>query len=36
MGVGGAIAQALIPPDLQGRVLSLISSLTLGLAPWGS
>jgi MFS transporter, DHA3 family, macrolide efflux protein len=35
MGVGGAIAQALIPPDLQGRVLSLISSLTLGLAPFG-
>jgi DHA3 family macrolide efflux protein-like MFS transporter len=35
LGVGGAIAQALIPPDLQGRVLSLISSLTQGLSPFG-
>jgi DHA3 family macrolide efflux protein-like MFS transporter len=35
LGLGGAIAQALIPPDMQGRVLSLISSLSQGLAPAG-
>jgi DHA3 family macrolide efflux protein-like MFS transporter len=35
LGLGGAIAQALIPPEMQGRVLSLVASLTQGLAPFG-
>jgi DHA3 family macrolide efflux protein-like MFS transporter len=35
LGVGGAIAQALIPPEMQGRGLSLITSLTVGLSPFG-
>lgn len=35
LGLSGAIAQALIPPEMQGRVLSLISSITQGLAPLG-
>ena len=35
LGLGGAIAQAVIPPGMQGRVLSLIASITQGLAPLG-
>jgi DHA3 family macrolide efflux protein-like MFS transporter len=35
LGTSGALAQALVPPEMQGRVLSLIASITQGLAPFG-
>jgi DHA3 family macrolide efflux protein-like MFS transporter len=35
VGLNGAIGQAIIPPETQGRVLSLILSITQLLAPLG-
>jgi DHA3 family macrolide efflux protein-like MFS transporter len=35
LGLSGAIAQAIIPPVMQGRVFALLLSATLGLAPLG-
>jgi DHA3 family macrolide efflux protein-like MFS transporter len=35
LGLGGAIAQAIIPPNMQGRVFGLNASLTQVLAPLG-
>ena len=35
MGTGGAAGQAIIPPEIQGRVFSLISSAGFALAPVG-
>jgi DHA3 family macrolide efflux protein-like MFS transporter len=35
LGLSGAIGQSLIPPEMQGRVFSLLTSLTHGLAPLG-
>ncbi len=34
-GLNGAIGQAIIPPEVQGRVFSLLLSLTQALAPLG-
>ena len=35
IGLGGAIGQAIIPPEVQGRVFSLLASVSQGLAPLG-
>jgi DHA3 family macrolide efflux protein-like MFS transporter len=35
LGLSGAIAQAIIPPQVQGRVFSLLTSVSQGLAPLG-
>jgi DHA3 family macrolide efflux protein-like MFS transporter len=35
LGLSGAIAQAIIPPAMQGRVFALLLSATQGLAPLG-
>jgi DHA3 family macrolide efflux protein-like MFS transporter len=35
LGLSGAIAQAIIPPVMQGRVFALLLSVTQGLAPLG-
>ena len=35
IGLGGAIGQALVPPEMQGRVFSLVMSLSQTLAPLG-
>jgi len=35
LGLGGAVAQAIIPPEMQGRVFSLLMSATQALAPLG-
>lgn len=35
LGLSGAIAQAIIPPQVQGRVFSLLTSASQGLAPLG-
>ena len=35
LGLSGAIAQAIIPPEVQGRVFALLISVTQGLAPLG-
>jgi DHA3 family macrolide efflux protein-like MFS transporter len=35
IGLGGAIGQALVPPEMQGRVFSLVMSLSQALAPLG-
>ena len=35
LGLSGAIAQAIIPPAMQGRVFSLLTSASQGLAPLG-
>jgi DHA3 family macrolide efflux protein-like MFS transporter len=35
LGLSGAIAQAIIPPVMQGRVFALLLSATQGLAPLG-
>jgi DHA3 family macrolide efflux protein-like MFS transporter len=35
LGLSGAIAQAIIPPVMQGRVFALLLSVTWGLAPLG-
>jgi len=35
LGSSGAIAQAIIPPEMQGRVFSLLTSASQGLAPLG-
>ncbi len=35
IGLGGALAQILIPPEMQGRVFGLVMSLSLVLSPLG-
>ena len=35
LGLSGAIAQAIIPPEVQGRVFALLTSASQGLAPLG-
>jgi DHA3 family macrolide efflux protein-like MFS transporter len=35
IGLGGAIGQALVPPEMQGRVFALVMSLSQALAPLG-
>ena len=35
LGLSGAIAQALVPPAMQGRVFAVLLSVTQGLAPLG-
>jgi len=35
IGLGGALAQILIPPEMQGRVFGLVMSLSLALSPLG-
>ena len=35
IGLDGAIGQAIVPPEMQGRVFSLMTSLTQGLSPLG-
>lgn len=35
LGLGGAIGQAIIPPELQGRLFGLLGSLNQALAPVG-
>ncbi len=35
IGLGGALGQILIPPEMQGRVFGLVMSLSLALSPLG-